>query len=631
MKRIHFDSKGPVKWHYFFWEPWGCAGCFLRVAAFVALLALFLFLMSQFRSCRSSGPADTGSTPPVSDVVPPINEDDVIDDDGHQLVANRLNVLFDSETGQAEYESWVSQFTQMYPAPDYQILFYDPNTKLMSIQVPAERRVEMITELPERIPDIPFMVFEESVMETGLHPDDPVFTRPEHAYCFDAIKAYDAWDITMGSPAVTVAVVDSYFDIYSSEFEGLDIVMPYSVARGDSIVALPPDFVPSNPDMVYAHGTMVAGLAVGATGNGTASAGMAPSCRFMPISLSHRFGCLAMLQGILYAINHRATVINISAGISFTEEVASWPVEQQVQMARTELLAQEAVWRYVFDMAKRNYVTIVWAAGNENVFTALDASKRGENTIKVSAVDRTMSKAEFSNFGNIPEDSIYESTISAPGVQVPGIIAHTSGYTLVDGTSFSAPLVSGCVGLIKSLDPTLTTGEIIQLIQSTARPVAGAGANSSIGPVIQIGPALQQLQNSLCNYSALAQSLLNGTGSSYRACLIEYLVIEDPTALPPIYTMEIIPTGTATGKIRYIPNRSNMEPLEASYTVVQRNNKLIINAQSTGQASGDEGVSFGPAVFTISANQSGKAVVTSVEAEWWSDFEPFMIKPQPQV
>ena len=44
-------------------------------------------------------------------------------------------------------------------------------------------------------------------------------------------------------------------------------------------------------------------------------------------------------------------------------------------------------------MADKFYVTIVWAAGNENVFTALDASKRGDNTIKVSAVDKSMSKA----------------------------------------------------------------------------------------------------------------------------------------------------------------------------------------------------------------------------------------------
>lgn len=625
MKRVHFDSKGPVKWHYYFWEPWGCAGCLLRTAGFVALLVLFLFLLSQFRSCRNaeeSPAAITDPSQPISVVVPPINEDDVIDDDGHQLVANRLNVLFDSETGQAEYESWVEQFTNLYPAPDYQILFYDPNTKLMSIQVPAERRVEMITELPERIPDIPFMVFEESVMEMGLRPNDSVFNHSDHAYYFDAIKAYDAWDITMGSSEVTVAVVDSYFDLENIEFSETAIISPYSVVRGDSLVGLPSDYNPRQPNPVYAHGTMVAAMAVGATGNGRASAGMAPGCRFMPISLGHRFGCLAMLQGILYAINHRATVINISAGLSFAEEVAGWPVEQQVHLAQTELLAQEAVWHYVFDMARRNYVSIVWAAGNENVFLAMDASKRGDQTIKVSATDATMSKAEFSNFGNIASDSIFESTISAPGSQVPGLVPGTTGYMLVDGTSFSAPIVAGCVGLIKSLDPTLTTPEIVRTMKSTAVPVRGAGS-SSIGPIVQIGPALAQVYSTMVSFADLKQSLASGQGQ-FKFCDINYLVISDPTALPPIYTVEMHPTGTNTGKIRYISNRSDEAALEADYTATVQEQTVTIACSQSSES--PNGVSYAPFTLTITPNESGKAAATSVEAPWWTDFHPFLIK-----
>lgn len=625
MKRVHFDSKGPVKWHYFFWEPWGCAGCLLRTAAFVALLALFLFLLSQFRSCRDS--EDSATTPdisqPVSVVVPPINEDDVIDDNGHEIVANRLNVLFDSETGQAEYESWVSQFTALYPAPDYQIIFYDPNTKLMSIQVPADRRQAMITELPERIPDIPFMVFEESVMETGVRPNDPVFSRQGHAYYFDAIKAYDAWDITMGSEEVTIAVVDSYFDLSNIEFAQEYITHPYSVARGDSIVSLPPEFNPSQPDPAMAHGTMVGAIAVGQSNNGRASAGIAPRCRFMPISMGSRFGCLAMLQGILYAINHRATVINISAGLSMAEEVASWPLDMQIAASRTELLAQENVWRYVFDMAQRNFVTIVWAAGNEDIFLAIDASKRGDSTIKVSAVDSNMSKAEFSNFGNIASENIHESTLSAPGVQIPGLVANTTGYTLVDGTSFSAPIVAGCVGLVKSLDPTLTTTQIINLLQSTGAPVRGA-QNNTIGPVVQIGPALQQLYGGMSDFTTFANAVASGRGH-FQGCSISYLIIDDPTALPPIYSLEIQPTAPNAGKVRYVSNRQNLPAREASYTATRRGNDLLLQCQNTTSTPNDS-TGFGAATYVINADRGGKAHVASVEADWWHDFTPFLIK-----
>lgn len=624
MKRVHFDSKGPVKWHYFFWEPWGCAGCFLRTAGFVALLALFLFLLSQFRSCRSAEESMPVTTPtqPVSVVVPPINEDDVIDDDGHQLVANRLNVLFDLETGQAEYESWVEQFTSQYPAPDYQILFYDPNTKLMSIQVPADRRVAMITELPERIPDIPFLVFEESVMEMGLRPNDPVFGHTDHAYHYDAIRVYDAWDITMGSPDVTIAVVDSYFDLDNVEFAETAIATPYSVVRGDSTVSLPADYNPQQPNPVYAHGTMVAALAMGGVGNGRAAAGMAPRCRFLPVSLGHRFGCLAMLQGILYAMNHGATVINISAGLSLAEDIANWPVEQQIQAARTELLAQEAVWHYVFDMARRNYVTIVWAAGNDNIFLAIDASKRGDETIKVSATDASMSKAEFSNFGNIASDSIYESTISAPGAQVPGLVPGTSGYMLVDGTSFSAPIVAGCVGLMKSIDPTLTTPELIDIMKSTGQPVRGT-QGSTIGPILQIGPALSRIYSTIVSFDDFTRAISGGTGS-FKFCEIDYLTISDPTALPPIYTMELHPTGPGTGKLRYISNRPNQEPVEAAYRATVSEGRIHLECErSSADASGN---AFGTVDITIEPNEAGKAAVTDASASWWTDFHPFLIK-----
>lgn len=81
----------------------------------------------------------------------------------------------------------------------------------------------------------------------------------------------------------------------------------------------------------------------------------------MPVSLGLRFGCFAMLQGLLYAINHGAQVVNISAGMSFTDAMANMSVEQQIEIARREFRDQEAVWKYVFDMADKFYVTIVWA------------------------------------------------------------------------------------------------------------------------------------------------------------------------------------------------------------------------------------------------------------------------------
>ncbi len=81
---------------------------------------------------------------------------------------------------------------------------------------------------------------------------------------------------------------------------------PYNVQTGTDDVGVHEDFNPNQPDLVLSHGTMVGSIAVGAADNAHGSAGIASACSFMPVSLGRRFGCFAMLQGLLYAINHGA-------------------------------------------------------------------------------------------------------------------------------------------------------------------------------------------------------------------------------------------------------------------------------------------------------------------------------------
>lgn len=633
MKRIHFDGKGPVPWHYFFWEPWGCGGCLWRGILFVVLLSLLLFLLSQFRSCTNSDtsagnagePVADTTVPPVRDVVPPINDDDVIEEDGRQVVCNRLNVLFGAECGQAEYESWCSQFEQQCPPPDYAVLFYDPNTKLMQIQVPEDRRVALITELPEMIPDIPFMVFGEDVMEPVYRPNDPVFGNTDHSWYFDMVKAQGAWDITMGSPRTVVAVIDSYFDLDNVDFDGIPIVHPYSVARGDSIVTVPDGFDPQHPDMTVAHGTMVAGFVLGKADNRLASAGIASKCSLMPISLGSRFGSLAMLQGVLFAVNHGASVINFSAGSCFTEAIHELPVEQQIEMAQSMLIDQQTVWQYVYDMCTRNYITIVWAAGNEDVFTALDSSKRGDSTIKVSAVDRNMSKAEFSNFGNFADRGIFESTVSAPGVQVPGLMAHTRGYALVDGTSFSAPIVAGGVALIKSMNPLLTTQQISEILKETGRPVRGS---TTIGPVVQFGPALAKVVDGLVPYTDFKSRISAGTSGDMAIARLFVKTLQDSTALPPRCILTIKPSGAKRGKIQFEINGLHPASGEGDYTATVTADAITFNVGAVSVDSISE--TYEPFTFKVTNGNQNLAYASDLNASWFSSqypFESFIQKP----
>ena len=131
----------------------------------------------------------------------------------------------------------------------------------------------------------------------------------------------------------------------------------------------------------------------------------------------------------------------------------------------------------VFEMADEENVTIVFAAGNCDVLIGLDAMKRDNSIITVSAVDHENKKAEFSNYGK-------RSTISAPGVDIYSCVPGNK-FDSWPGTSMSAPIISGVVGLMKSINPDLTNKEIIKILQKT-----GDNVDASIGPLVQVDKAL---------------------------------------------------------------------------------------------------------------------------------------------
>jgi len=529
MRKIYFGPKGTVNWHEPFWKPWGCLGCLGRLLLYLLLLLTLMFLLSMFKMCSCSNPFrptpddiinPTGDPPPHVDIdttldiprnipnpgenlpnpddnyIPPYDDDDIVQDSlGQQTVGDRLNVILDSDAEDETFRKFADEFKQLYPGDEYTIRFYDPLTKALQIEVPREERDAMIQNLPQQITDINFMVFPESVMGSFQtnRPNDPAFQYPDYTWHFAPIQAYEAWEITKGSPDVTVAIIDSYFDLNHDELNSDRVVSPFCVPRRSGNVAPPEEGCADAP---FKHGSLVACTTLGNMDNNRGTAGIAPNCKFMPISAGHQFTSLTLLQGLLYAIYQGANVVNISAGDAYPEDspIYSLTPEEQIQLSQEWRKEEEAVWDYAFDLANARNVTVVWAAGNENLFTALDPSKRGDRSIKVSAVDTNLQKAGFSNYGNFEEQNVEESTISAPGVNIFGACPYNDYIPLEwgQGTSFSAPIVTGAVALMKSLDPNLTTPDIIQILRETGKPI---DSNPEIGKLLQIKDALLKVQN----------------------------------------------------------------------------------------------------------------------------------------
>jgi subtilisin family serine protease len=166
----------------------------------------------------------------------------------------------------------------------------------------------------------------------------------------------------------------------------------------------------------YGHGTLCAGLI----------AVTAPAAMIMPLRAFDDAGAsdtFTLAKAIRYAANNGAHVINMSFGT----------------------LTNSNVLRSAIEYAAARNVIMVASAGNNNTSVAqYPAAYPG--VIAVSATNLFDMKGTFSNYGS-------HIAVDGPGVNIisayPGAM-----YSVVSGTSFSAPLVAASAALVRSLRTT---------------------------------------------------------------------------------------------------------------------------------------------------------------------------------
>jgi|GEM_PF-1227252 len=267
------------------------------------------------------------------------------------------------------------------------------------------------------------------------------------------IDATAAWDISTGSTNVIVAVTDS----------GVDYTHPDLAANmwSDANGNFGYDFANNDNDPMddLGHGTHVAGI-IGAVGNN--SNGVAGACwhvRIMAVKFIDANGQGSLsdsIAGVQYAVSNGARVIN-----------ASWGFAPGVPLSFLQPLYD------AISAARDAGVIFVAAAGNDygnnnDVLPVYPASFDLDNVISVMAVTNTDSVSGFSNYGLTSVD------IGAPGGDGfpygPEDILSTypgGGYAYMAGTSMASPHVAGACALILSIDPTLNSSEVKQIVLDT--------------------------------------------------------------------------------------------------------------------------------------------------------------------
>ena len=416
---------------------------------------------------------DETGTLPDNDVVAPVMGEGgtpppIVEQPGMpNIMGNRLFLFMEDEND--NIDALAKDFKQAYPGDQYSIIGCDREVKLLVIQVPEGERDQVRKDINSKIPNHKFIVFDEEVYEiNGL----TTLAAENNGWHLNAINLKQGWAITQGSPEVKVAVIDDGIDASHPMFKDR-IVDAYNVFTQDNKLSTG-----------RGHGTHTAGLAAGsAEFYDKGAAGVAPNCMLMPIQVFDNNMCplSALVAGVMYAIHHGADVVNISIGPSF-QGLNVLPVEQQSEISKTQFHNVAALWTRVCKLAAKKNVILVFAAGNDDILTSVPPENRNESSIVVTAVDSRMYPTVFTNYGPC-------SDISAPGKNIYSAFP-TGSFKSFDGTSMSAPIVTGTVALMKSLKKDLTVAQARNALYST-----GADVYGWIPPMVLVDKALEATKN----------------------------------------------------------------------------------------------------------------------------------------
>jgi subtilisin family serine protease len=317
---------------------------------------------------------------------------------------------------------------------------------------------------------------------------DPA-TGVKFTWFYDDVRAADALAAAGGGSQRSVAVIDTGVDVSHPELAGR-IARTFDTRSRNADVT---DFV--------GHGTFVSGLIAAVDGNGVGGKGVGGNTQVVAVRASRdgSFTVSDLIRGIEFSIRAGADVINMSlAGRGFT-----------LSQARA------------LEAAFFNDVLPIAASGNNGLngnpqefpAAAIGGSRGGTGIgLSVGATRPNGAAAPFSTHNEFV-------SIAAPGAGPAGceagvlstlpagagtawddplscsrIFPMAEGrYAYAEGTSFSAPIVSGIAALAWQVEPRLASEQVAEVLMRSARQTVGRGWNEFTGAGVVDGAAATAL------------------------------------------------------------------------------------------------------------------------------------------
>lgn len=277
------------------------------------------------------------------------------------------------------------------------------------------------------------------VVEGAYLPSDPDVANPSRTYPLTVTHAIEGWDYTRGDSSIIVAVLDSGINLNHPEFTGR-ILSGYDFINNDA-----------DPSDDHGHGSHTSGIIGAGIDNGQGMVGICPQCSLLPVKVLNYNNAgtwSSVAQGILFATDHGARVINLSLGATVSSKTLEAAVSYAVE----------------------HDVLIVAAAGNMGADRKFYPAAL-DGVLAVSATDANDQRWVLSNMGDYID-------LAAPGQAVYStyydLQNYYNGYNYMSGTSMAAPHVAGLAGLLLSQKPTRTAVDLYNIMTKTADHLTAA-------------------------------------------------------------------------------------------------------------------------------------------------------------
>lgn len=413
--------------------------------------------------------------------------------------------------------------------------------------------VEVVTfnegTIPEKIKEFknnPFVEYAEPNYKAAAFAitNDTALSQQWGLYKINAANqtTLSAWDSTIGSSVVKVAILDTGIEESHSDLLGKVV--------GNA------NF--TNTTTVFdqnGHGTHVAGITAAATNNGNGVAGTGYNTvllngKVLDDSGSGYYSWIA--NGVVWAADQGANVINLSLGGSSSSQTL-----------------QDAI-----NYAWSKGVVIVAAAGNNNTSTP-NYPAYYANAIAVAATDANDARASFSNYGNWVD-------VAAPGTSIYSTYKGNV-YATMSGTSMATPFAAGTAALIWAKGTCTTNVCVREKLEKTADPISGTGTAWTWGrinaykAVSEELPTITQTATPTPLQSASIMTVSNigmsytTVSSTYRRIYATVKVINQATKAPLSNATVTTIMSTPSGKKYTLSGKTNTQ---GQTTVTLRSNEL---------------------------------------------------------